>query len=553
MAAIHPREVEMTTCKPVNCVWELTLACDLRCGHCGSGAGEVRPHELTTDECLGVVDSLARLGGRLVTLSGGEPTLRPDWDVVARAIRDRGMIPNMVTNGNSVTPALAARMRDAGLANVAVSIDGPPEIHDRIRGAGMHARAARALATLAGAGVPTAVMTTANTLNLPHLEETCEAAERLGALSWRVQLGKPMGNLKTHDDWVLDPEDLLDLLPRLYRLEGRGGIRVHIGDSIGFHGPYDMRLRSMTWDGRPQRWGGCQAGLQGIGIQSDGGVKGCLSMQAFSDREVDPFVEGNVRERTLEDIWNDPASFAYNRLFKVADLTGFCRTCRYAAQCRGGARCVASASSGAIGEDAYCWHRVSELAKSRPLRRVARGVAAAASAFTIVLGGCCCSTPEYGIQTPDAGVPDAGASDAGVSDAGASDAGIDCTNVCCECDYGVLPAEVAAACCAAPEYGVEPPDCSAVDPASLDACCPKEPVDCSVASQCCATLDYGVNPPDCSSVTPAQNAACCVDCADICCECDYGILPPEVSAKCCTPAPDCSTVDQATLDGCCKK
>ena len=46
---------------PVHVVWEITLACDLKCLHCGSRAGHRRTAELSTAECLEVVESLARL------------------------------------------------------------------------------------------------------------------------------------------------------------------------------------------------------------------------------------------------------------------------------------------------------------------------------------------------------------------------------------------------------------------------------------------------------------------------------------------------------------
>ena len=75
--------------KPSYCVWELTLACNQRCGHCGSRAGTPRPDELNTEECLQVVQSLAKLGCEVITLSGGEPTLRSDWYAIAREIQIR--------------------------------------------------------------------------------------------------------------------------------------------------------------------------------------------------------------------------------------------------------------------------------------------------------------------------------------------------------------------------------------------------------------------------------------------------------------------------------
>ena len=71
--------------RPLYAVWEITLACDLACTHCGSRAGKARPDELTTAEALRVVDELAELGVREVTLIGGEAYLRPDWLDLVRA------------------------------------------------------------------------------------------------------------------------------------------------------------------------------------------------------------------------------------------------------------------------------------------------------------------------------------------------------------------------------------------------------------------------------------------------------------------------------------
>ncbi|MEA1674931.1 radical SAM protein [Nitrospirillum sp. BR 11163] len=58
---------------PVHVVWEITLACNLKCQHCGSRAGRPRADELTTAEALDLVDQLAALGTREMTLIGGRP------------------------------------------------------------------------------------------------------------------------------------------------------------------------------------------------------------------------------------------------------------------------------------------------------------------------------------------------------------------------------------------------------------------------------------------------------------------------------------------------
>jgi MoaA/NifB/PqqE/SkfB family radical SAM enzyme len=72
-------------------VWELTLKCDLACGHCGSRAGKPRDRELETAEALDLVEQLADMGAREVTLIGGEAYLRDDWHLIARAIAYSGL------------------------------------------------------------------------------------------------------------------------------------------------------------------------------------------------------------------------------------------------------------------------------------------------------------------------------------------------------------------------------------------------------------------------------------------------------------------------------
>ena len=61
---------------PDQVVWEITYACNMRCIHCGTSAGVPRSDELTTDESLALIDELAELGCRGLTLSGGQCTAR---------------------------------------------------------------------------------------------------------------------------------------------------------------------------------------------------------------------------------------------------------------------------------------------------------------------------------------------------------------------------------------------------------------------------------------------------------------------------------------------
>ena len=70
--------------KLTTAVWEITMGCNMRCKHCGSSCAEALPDELNTSEALEVCDQLKDLGLKVITLSGGEPTTRSDWHIIAK-------------------------------------------------------------------------------------------------------------------------------------------------------------------------------------------------------------------------------------------------------------------------------------------------------------------------------------------------------------------------------------------------------------------------------------------------------------------------------------
>ena len=105
-------------------------------------------------------------------------------------------------------------------------------------------------------------------------------------------------------------------------------------------------------------WIGCRAGCQVIGIESQGNVKGCLSLPS-QQQDVDEFVEGNLRESSLRSIWERPGAFFYNRRSEGPKLEGFCATCRFSDICRGGCSCAAFGFSGSRFDNPMCFYRVA--------------------------------------------------------------------------------------------------------------------------------------------------------------------------------------------------
>ena len=332
---------------PRDCVWEVTLACDARCIHCGSDAGRPRERELDTTEALDVCDQLAALGTREVTLSGGEPLLREDWVEIARRLVGRGVRVTMISNGLGWDAAAVRAAVDAGLHSVTFSIDGPADVHDELRGVdGAFPRALAAVRALRDAGLPVGVSTQVGRPALPRLAELEAALASAGVLGWQLQLTMPAGRCAEHRELVLAAGEVPELVRFVLAARARRALSLYLADNVGWMTPDEPRLRSAA-DPPDRFFAGCQAGLAVLGLTSDGTVRGCLSL-------APEFDEGSLRRRSLASIWNDPAAFAYNRRFREDELTGGCRECPFRRVCRGGCRSLAWALDGTVHENRYC-------------------------------------------------------------------------------------------------------------------------------------------------------------------------------------------------------
>ncbi|MRG92393.1 radical SAM/SPASM domain-containing protein [Polyangium spumosum] len=344
---------------PAYVVWELTLRCDQPCAHCGSRAGGPRTTELGTAEALGVVRQLKERGAREVVLIGGEAYLHEGFLEIVRALREAGIRPTMTTGGRGIDAPLARAMKDAGLHSVSVSVDGLAPAHDLIRRAkSSFESATRAIGHLRGAGLLVAANTNVNRVNRGDLEPLYEHLRAQGIVAWQVQITAALGRAADRPDMLLQPYDLLDLVPRVAALKRRAfrdGITLMPGNNLGYFGPEEALLRSVKEGGR-DHFVGCQAGKRVLGIESDGAVKGCPSLQST------PYVGGSLRERPLGVIWDEAPALAFARHRTPDDLWGFCRACPFAEVCMGGCTFTAHALFGRPGNNPYCHFRARTLA-----------------------------------------------------------------------------------------------------------------------------------------------------------------------------------------------
>jgi AdoMet-dependent heme synthase len=348
--------------------WETTKRCNLRCVHCRAEASEdLLPGELTTAQALGVLDSIANYAKPLLIFSGGEPLYRKDlFEILAHA-RSLGFRMALATNGTLIDQAMAKRIRESGVARVAVSLDGPtPEIHDVFRQVkGSFARTVRALELLRAEGLSTQVNTTVTRHNLETLPRMLEVVKELGVDAFHIFLLVPVGcGLTIEEEKQIKPGEYEKVLKWFYRametsdLEMKATCAPHFfrvaaqemqrnPSGAGRFEEQIKRHQAKTGHGHPSglhaMTRGCLAG-SGVGfISHDGRVYPCGYL---------PLEAGDLKRQPFQEVWE--TSRVFHSLRNPNLLGGKCGLCEHKVAC-GGCRARAYGVTGDyLGEEPFC-------------------------------------------------------------------------------------------------------------------------------------------------------------------------------------------------------
>ncbi|MDQ3037729.1 MAG: TIGR04053 family radical SAM/SPASM domain-containing protein [Myxococcota bacterium] len=329
--------------------WEMTRACDLVCKHCRACAVPDRDdRELTTAEAKAMLGSIAAMGTPLVVLTGGDPAKRPDLVALVDHGARLGLRMALTPSATPlITRALLAELRDAGLARLAVSLDGLPRSHDAFRGvSGSHARTFEILSIARELGITTQINTSVSRFNQHELPAIARGIATLGIELWSVFFVVPTG--RGVDVASLDRDEVERILEWLATVAAE-----RVFDVKTTAAPHFRRVllqRKFARDGI--------VGLRdGIGRVTRGINDGQGTMFVSHVGEVYPsgFLPmpcGNVRDSGVADIYRDHPVF--QSLRRPDELGGKCGECEFRNVC-GGSRARAFATTGdPLAEDPAC-------------------------------------------------------------------------------------------------------------------------------------------------------------------------------------------------------
>jgi len=170
----------------VRLIWEITGRCNLNCVHCfanvNSDAGFSK-NELTTSEALHIIEQFKDINVGKVLLTGGEPLLRKDIELIIQNIRKQSddIIIDLQTNGLLINDNLIACLKENAVKELSISLDGPQNTYRRVRGQNVDfQKLLKNIENLTALGIIVSCAMVLNKETIDTLEETIELAKSVG-------------------------------------------------------------------------------------------------------------------------------------------------------------------------------------------------------------------------------------------------------------------------------------------------------------------------------------------------------------------------------------
>ncbi|MEO0092401.1 MAG: radical SAM protein [candidate division WOR-3 bacterium] len=309
---------------PTEIHFSITNDCPMHCQHCYVDSGEKLKRELTTNEIKKAISILSSMQVFHIALGGGEPFARKDCLEIAHYCREKGLVPNITTNGYYITEKLAKECRVFGQINV--SMDGIGEYYKLSRGHNGFPIADKALRLLTKYNPRVGINCVVSRDNFEHIPKLVEYAKKLNLHSILFLRYKPTGRAKElYQKRHITKEQGIKLLPLIIQLAIQNSIRLYIDCSftpmLYYHKIHPKILDYISTHG-------CVAGDSLAGTLADGRINACSFAQG----------DGGFIFSIKKEWHSNPHFIRFRNWIKSAPEP--CKSCDYLKLCRGGCHVV---------------------------------------------------------------------------------------------------------------------------------------------------------------------------------------------------------------------
>lgn len=359
-------------------VWNITRTCNLRCVHCYSSSNAAKyPGELDWNQMTAVVDDLAAYEIPSLLLSGGEPLIHPRFFDLVDYASAKGLKLTISTNGTLITPEKAARLKEAEVAYVGISLDGIGEVHDHFRGKkGAFDSAVRGFKACHEVDQKTGLRLTLTKHTVQNIEQILDFIEEQSIQRVCFYHLVPAGRGSVLQGLAHEEarQAIDTLLSRVEAWHAQGVTREVLTVTQPADGAY-LLLR-MEQENHPNLEEARRLlGWNGGGANSSG--RGIANIDTQGTVHPDQFwqdvILGNVKQTPFSEIWEErhpPSRDTLREVRAIGELSttqrqerisGPCGQCKWFKICGGGFRTRAAFMNGDLwGSDLGCYLREEE-------------------------------------------------------------------------------------------------------------------------------------------------------------------------------------------------
>jgi len=304
---------------------EITRKCNLNCLHCGSDCKhELNVAELTTDSWIKIIENIKENFSTDLTfiITGGEPLLHPDLDIITDAIKKAGMKWGMVTNGLLLDKKKINNLLENKINGITLSLDGIESTHNKLRNnKNSYSKTISALKLIGESPIKFKdVVTCVYPDNLNQLDNIAKTLIENGISEWRLFRIFPSGRAKDNNELLLSfnqTQQMVNWIKQNRKQYKEKGLNINLSCEGWIPFKDDRKVRDNPFF--------CRAGINIASILCDGNITGCSNNN-------ESFYEGNILKNDFSFIWE-------NNFKKFRDRSWVnqtkCGNCEHLKKCQG--------------------------------------------------------------------------------------------------------------------------------------------------------------------------------------------------------------------------
>ena len=309
--------------KPFLIDWAITYQCNLKCRHCRG----MRYGEIDSVRAKEIVGEIAALQPGWVIIEGGEALLRKDVFEILALAREKGLDVHLISNATLINQGIFSRLKQLGV-KLMISIDGATkETYESIRRGANFEKVVETARQAVAAGLLEAINFTLMKDNYKEIPGIMDLAAAIG-LKRVTFIG--LKSCESYENKLLTKEEYAEAIKLACEEAVKTGVEFYFDEPFFWpvvkEGKLKVRPPAENTGILSQETNACICG-EYLFIEPNGEVKPC----SFA-----PMVLGNVKDKSLVTIWQENmASPLMDKIRSHTTRTGYCKTCKYLADCKG--------------------------------------------------------------------------------------------------------------------------------------------------------------------------------------------------------------------------